>query len=207
MKNMMDKKKICACVIVGILFVGVGVHFRARIIGKMHAVYTNLKFALEYDGENTISNSNYEGDVNCQKRYLSIGFDDFRESDFSLVEPLLSQYGATATFNRIAWENELPKSEVAKIDRLENAGNELGDHTWFHCNYIFTDPLVNGQDPHMPEGNQKIFPTNEQLRNDRGDGKNAFGYDINEPVNESLSWFQKTSAIESIEENWGGAHG
>lgn len=201
----MEKKKICACIALSILFVGVGVHFRALIIGKMNSVYTNLKFVSEYDGENTISNSYYEGDINSQKRYLSIGFDDFRGSDFSLVEPLLSQYGATATFNRIAWVNELPKSEMAKIDRLENAGNELGDHTWFHCNYIFTDPLINGQDPCALEGNQNIFPTNEQLRNDRGDGKNAFGYDINEPVNKSLSWFQKTPAMESLEENWGGS--
>lgn len=204
MKKLNGKKKICVWVILGMFVIGLAIHFRASIIYRMHVAYTNLRIALEYDGTNTISNSRYEGNVNCQSRFLSIGFDDFRLSDFSLVESLFSQYDATATYNRIAWEKHLSRCEVSKIDRLENMGNELGDHTWFHCNYIFTDPLINGQDPRMPEGNQKIFPTNDQLRNDGGNGKNAFGYDINEPVNESLPWFNKTPDMESIEENWGG---
>lgn len=205
MKKMISKKKqIWACVLLVVLFVIVGIRFRASIIWRLHTVFFNLKLVSEYDGTNTISNSKYEGSVDCQNRYLSIGFDDFRESDFSLVEPLLSQYGATATFNRIATKNELSKVEMAKIDRLENVGNELGDHTWFHCNFIFTDPLINGQDPCAVEGNQTIFPTNEQLRNDRGDGKNVFGYDVNETVNESLPWFHTTPAMETIEEKWGG---
>lgn len=36
-----------------------------------------------------------------QSRLLAIGFDDFRKSDFTLIQPLFETYGAHATFNLI----------------------------------------------------------------------------------------------------------
>ena len=48
-------------------------------------------------------NPQYTGVVTPESRYLAIGYDDFRKSDFSLVESLMRKYGARATYNRIAW--------------------------------------------------------------------------------------------------------
>ena len=104
------------------------------------------------------------------KRYLAIGFDDFRDSDFMMVIPMFEEYGAHATFNKISNRVFLSDNDLKKIDVVINNGNELGDHTWYHCNYIYNDPLFNGQNPACPEGGQKPFPTNEQMRNDYGGG-------------------------------------
>lgn len=138
------------------------------------------------------------------KRYLSIGFDDFRRSDFSLIFPLFNRYGATATYNRIAYGSRLSQSDVALLDILTQTGNEIGDHTWFHCNFIYNDPLFNGQNPNCPEGNQKIFPSNEQLRNNRGDGKNIFGFNLNDSVQKNLSnWHLYNHVWTFFDESWG----
>lgn len=124
-----------------------------------------------------------------QKRYLSIGFDDFRRSDFARIFPLFSKYGAKATYNRISNSPVLSPADVALVDLLENTGNEVGDHSWFHCNYIYNDPLCNGQDPDMPEGIQVPFPSNEQMREDRGDGRNDFGLDLHSDIEEALGFW------------------
>lgn len=117
-----------------------------------------------------------------------MGFDDFRESDFSVVIPLLKEYGAHATFNRIAYETRMDQQDIEKIDCVIQSGNELGDHTWFHCNYIYTDPLCNGQQYEIREGDQLPFPANEMLRDEWIDGKNAFGFDLDVPVSRSADW-------------------
>ena len=133
-------------------------------------------------------NPQYTGVVTPESRYLAIGYDDFRKSDFSLVEPLMRKYGARATYNRIAWQPTLTEADIAQINQILSGGNELGDHTWFHCNYIFTDPLCNGQAPESCEGPQEPFPTNAQLRNPWSDGKNAFGFDLEQHVSQSRNW-------------------
>lgn len=122
----------------------------------------------------------------ANRRYLAIGFDDFRRSDFSMVFPLFNKYGATATYNRITY-GHWSQTDNALLDILIQTGNEIGDHTWFHCNYMFNDPLCNGQDPHNPEGDQTIFPSNEQLRDDRGDGRNVFDFRLDESVKKGIS--------------------
>ena len=139
-----------------------------------------IRIAIKYD--NTFA---HKEPVTPEKRYLSIGFDDFRPSDFSMVEPLFRSYGAKATYNRIAYKPSLSAADRHLISALLVRGNELGDHTWFHCNYLYTDPLCNGQEYGRTDGDQQPFPSNDQLRVDCGDGKNAFGFDINQPVCES----------------------
>ena len=166
---------------------------------RFHKIIYHLKtlhIYIEYQPKHhIIGNTHYEGKLTNQSRFVTIGFDDFRDSDFSMVIPLWNKYNATATFNRIATKDFLSKEDKAQIYYLEKHGHELGDHTWFHCNYIFSDPKFNGQDPKRTEGNQSIFPTNEQLKNDRGDGKNAFGFDLTESISKHLiEWnaFQNT---------------
>lgn len=114
------------------------------------------------------------------ERLMAIGFDDFRESDFAMVEPLFAKYGAHATFNCIARNGTLDGRTLARLARLEEGGNEVGDHTWRHWNHLFADPLANGQDPAHPEGGQVPFPSNAQMREDRGDGRNAFASPLSE---------------------------
>lgn len=123
------------------------------------------------------------------ERYVAIGFDDFRASDFSMVAPLFRKFGARATFNRPAWKADWSAEELEKIRLLEADGHEIGDHTWFHWNGPFDDPLINGQDPAHPEGGQVPFPSNAQLREDRGDGCNAFGFRLADSVDVQLSDF------------------
>lgn len=122
----------------------------------------------------------YHGQLNNEKRYLSIGFDDFRDSDFSMIIPLFEKYGFRATFNQIVWSDTLSKAEKGRIDSILLGGHELGNHTFRHQVYIFSDPMCNGQDPDNLEGGQIPFPTNDQIRGDRGDGKNVFGISLSD---------------------------
>lgn len=140
------------------------------------------KYRESYD-----NNYAYEGKVTSNSRFVSIGFDDFRDSDFSLIIPLLKEYDARATFNRPAYKGYLSNREVRKISRLLSNGHEIGDHTWFHSNDIFFDPMFNGQNPDCVEGEQMVFPSNSEMRCDRGDGKNIFGIEIDELCKKSYN--------------------
>ena len=124
----------------------------------------------------------YVGQLNPEKRYLCIGFDDFRDSDFEVVMPLFEKYGFKTNFNRIARSVTLSESDKVKLNNLIMGRHELGDHSWLHEQFPFTEPMFNGQDPSSPEGSQTPFPTNSQMRDDRGDGKNVFGILLTTPV-------------------------
>lgn len=127
----------------------------------------------------------YKGVVNANSRFLSIGFDDFRISDFSRIIPLFEKYGFKATFNRITWNSKLTWLEKLQIKRVLKGGHEIGDHTIMHSKFIFDEPLFNGQNPNCPEGDQKPFPTDEQMSKDRGDGKNVFGIPLTQTIAET----------------------
>lgn len=128
----------------------------------------------------------YDQPLTSQKRFLAIGFDDFREADFSIVLPLLEKYGGRATFNRVCSSAIVDEKEIRRVRAIIENGSEVGDHTWFHRCYIYTDPLFNGQNPQNVDGDQIPFPSNKQLREDYGKGKNAFGFDLTETVNIKL---------------------
>ena len=123
-------------------------------------------------------------------RMVSIGFDDFRESDFALVLPLFEKYGAEATFNRPVFSTDgINLKDRERMARIEAGGSEIGDHTWKHWNGIFDDPLMNGQNPAAPEGGQSPYPSDAQMREDSGDGCNAFGFPLDDSVDVQLSDF------------------
>ncbi|MBR3885159.1 MAG: polysaccharide deacetylase family protein [Clostridia bacterium] len=122
----------------------------------------------------------YTEEIENDSRFLALGFDDFRGSDFSLILPLFKKYGAKATFNKINYALQPTETEYKRVSDVLSNNCELGDHTFLHLNYIFNDPLINGQNPNNLEGNQKVFPTNEEIRGDRGDGKNVFGISLSE---------------------------
>lgn len=132
---------------------------------------------LDYESKEPIK---YSGELNNNSKFLAIGFDDFRESDFSLVIPLYNEYGAKATFNRIAYYAKMTEEDKRKINMVLSSGHELGDHTFFHVNYIYEDPLLNGQNPDSAEGGQTPFPSNDEMRIEVNNGKNIFGIDLNE---------------------------
>lgn len=156
--------------------------------GSSDALNTADETALTFSPSTPRLDYSYKGQLNNEKRYLAIGFDDFRDSDFSLIIPLLEKYDARATFNRITgWHLRsggsgywLTDAEKNQISSVVYGGHELGDHTIMHLNFLFTDPLCNGQDPEDPDGDQVPYPTNDQIRTDRGDGKNIFGMDLND---------------------------
>ena len=133
-------------------------------------------------------NSKYNGEVSPEKRYIAIGFDDFRATDFSMIIPLFDKYGAKAVFNRVHSGVDVSESDIIRINSLINGNHELGDHTWLHYKYPFDEPLMNGQDPSSPEGNQVPFPSNDQLRNDVGDGKNVFGRTLTNNVKTDIGY-------------------
>lgn len=128
----------------------------------------------------------YNDEILPQDRYLMLGFDDGRRSDVEWLMPLLEKYGFCATFNVIA---EGRYTERLFIDRAIRGGHEIGDHTFFHEQYPYFSPLYNGYDPNNPDGsNQEVYPSNEDMREDRGDGCNMFGYSLDEKV-DYLNYF------------------
>ncbi len=140
----------------------------------------------------------YSGQVSPQKRFLTIGVDDFRDSDFDMVLPLLEKYDGKATFNRIHSEDYLRTESINRILLLLNNGHELGDHTFFHKQYPYSDPRINGQDPDSVEGDQIPFPSNDEILNDRGDGKNVFAMDLSHKTKEYLSWFEDDTIVSEL---------
>lgn len=117
----------------------------------------------------------YDGNVSPTRRFMSIGFDDFRDSDFSAIMPIFEKHEALTTFNKILTNEELTKAEVKKINNVVFGNHEIGDHTILHAGFAYIDALFNGQNPNSPDGSQIAFPTNAMMRNDAGDGKNVFG--------------------------------
>ena len=162
------------------------------------AVLFWLSFSLCEDGISDLPVYN-RYTRNEQKRYLAIGFDEFRDSDFDLVLPLFNRYGAHATFNVILKGPGITEGKLGNIEKVISSGSELGNHTWFHICYIYNDPLCNGQDPEHPEGSQVPFPSNEQLRDDAGNGRNAFDYDINRKVTKSNRWEYKRYSSNGVD--------
>lgn len=130
----------------------------------------------------------HKGNVTSDDRYVALGFDDFRQSDFSMIIPLLDKYGAKAEFNRVHSSVSADDIDKARVDNVIYGGHEIGDHTWIHQKFPYDEPLFNGQDPTYSEGNQIPYPTNQQMRENRGDGKNVFGIDITTPVSAKISY-------------------
>lgn len=136
----------------------------------------------------------YNGEVSPQRRFVALGFDDFVPSDFAWVIPLLEKYGFRSTFNRVQREidiSETPSDIIAEnieMNAVLNGGHELGDHTWIHQMFPYNEPLFNGQNPSSPDGSQVAFPSNSQLRDDRGDGKNVFGRTLTNNVKTDIGY-------------------
>jgi len=116
----------------------------------------------------------YTGEVTPLKRYLAIGFDDFRASDFAAIMPLFEKYGGKATFNRIIRSVSVSDSDRKQVNNVLFGNHEMGDHTILHYAFPYCDALFNGQDPANPDGNQTPYPTNAMFRNDTGNGRNIF---------------------------------
>ena len=140
----------------------------------------------------------YKGNLNRQKRFLAIGFDDLRASDINMIMPLFEKYRARATFNKVYNNSEATQIEKYRTERIFMGEHELGDHTFLHYSFPYFDPLWNGQDPANPDGNQTPFPTNDDFRADAGDGKNVFGKTLTGNVNiggvSGVTWANLTDA-------------
>jgi len=125
----------------------------------------------------------YNGQLNNEKRYATFGFDDFRTSDFAYMIPMLNKYDAKAEFNLIKEHTRnSSKSDLdnqkQKVLQCAFSGQEIGDHTFQHEKFPFSDPMWNGQNPSSLDGTQTPFPSNDQMRVDAGNGKNYFGISL-----------------------------
>lgn len=125
----------------------------------------------------------YKGEVSPQKRYLAIGFDDFRGSDFESIIPIFNKYRANATFNRIANGTAGTVAGKKQIGAVVNNSHEIGDHTFLHYAFPYANANFNGQNPLSVDGAQTPYPTNAMMREDAGSGKNAFGLSLTAAVN------------------------
>ena len=130
----------------------------------------------------------HSGTITPQCRFAVWGFDDFRNTDFSLIIPLFNKYGAKAEFNKIFQNIIATDAEKVQVNALLKGRHEFGDHTWLHYKYPFDEPLFNGQNPASPDGEQVAYPSNSDMRDDRGDGKNEFGIPLNWTVNGSNAY-------------------
>lgn len=141
------------------------------------------------------TNAKPKQETACE-RILTVGFDDIRLSDLLWVAPLFKKYNARATFNKIFYGYELG-IELRNIRKLVKEGHEIGCHTILHEQYIYFDPLFNGQDPQKPDGSgQTPFPSNDDLRVDIGNGFNVFGRKLSDKVEydfiDNCSWNELT---------------
>lgn len=116
-----------------------------------------------------------------ENKYLAVGFDDFRTSDFQWTLPYLLKYNFTGTFNYIFPEYPSLLDKIC-IRMLISYDMEIGNHTILHVKFPYYSPLFNGQNPSCLDGQQLPFPSNNDLRSDRGDGRNVFGKLINSEV-------------------------
>lgn len=116
----------------------------------------------------------YTGEVTPTKRYMAIGFDDFRDSDFSAIIPMFEKYNGKGTFNRIIRTIPVSNADRKKLNNVLFGNHEMGDHTILHYAFPYCDALFNGQDPSNPDGSQVPYPTNAMFREDAGNGRNVF---------------------------------
>lgn len=177
-----------------------------QVLVLMCAVLTGSIYCFNNEKNDKLSQIKKEEHFEDEQygRYLAIGFDDFSSSDFTMTIPIFNEYNAHATFNRIGHDIDMTEDEKTQLAIVLDNGNELGDHTWYHCNYIYSDPLFNGQDPNNIEGEQIPFPTNEQMRNDYGDGKNAFGFLLTDSCDIQLSdWNDYSGTWSAFDTKWG----
>lgn len=138
---------------------------------------------IPYAVDEKIIDWKYKGNVNRQKRFMAIGFDDLRKSDLNMIMPLFEKYRARATFNKVYRRTTTNQLDILPIKRVEIGNHELGDHTFLHYSFPYFDPLFNGQNPSSPDGSQVAFPSNNDFRADAGDGKNVFGKTLTNNVN------------------------
>jgi len=127
------------------------------------------------------------------RRFAAFSFDDGRPSDFAWVAPLFTRYGARATFNIINAPEHTQPDYVRQVNRLIADGHEIGDHTVLHHTYMYEQPLCDG----------RTTPSNDDLRLDRGDGRNVFHSPLHEKISES-SGVQSFSRIGLADDvTWG----
>ncbi|MCD4747407.1 MAG: polysaccharide deacetylase family protein [Bacteroidales bacterium] len=129
--------------------------------------------------------------IDVNSRFVSFGFDDGRTSDFEWVAPMFTQYNSHASFNIINYAAYAAPSYVEKVDSLIAQGHEIGDHTIWHRTFMYVHPFFNGQPEEGYIGGieNKGFPTNADMKDDQGDGKNIFGVLLDQKIKDSHIWY------------------
>ncbi len=118
--------------------------------------------------------------LDVKRKFVAFGWADFFEEDSTILMPLLAKYGFTHTFYaqiKPLSTNPLGSYyDIPTFKQIFNSGNFHGDHGFLHDAHLFTYPLYDG----------RTKPTNDELRTNRGDGRNAFGHLVTDTLNTSL---------------------
>lgn len=155
--------------------------------GTTAEIYATSQAIINGDPASTIkSRTPVSAELDATKNYIAIGWADWFSTDALYGMPLINKYnslGFSCTFYRqIVPISDDPRN-CSKYDRnklkmIERGGSYDGDHSFgLHISFLSSCATYDG----------RITPSNNDLRIDRGDGNNEFGYDINATVDDSIT--------------------
>jgi len=132
----------------------------------------------------TIQPDEIQAEMSHDYDYVALGWADFFPDDRAYTLPLIIKYQAQKiqnTFYRQIKPMTIdPMSSVYprdKVKMIEQSGNRDGNHAFLHINHIYMNGLYDG----------RTTPSNDDLRVDRGDGKNEWGHDVTDTVDECIT--------------------
>ena len=120
--------------------------------------------------------------INAGDKCIAISFSDFFEDDRQISFPLINKYGfqASAKIPCRPLNHDYRNSNFwtrKEVRHIEMAGCYIADHGFQHFVHMLSCPLYDG----------RTTPSNDDLRIDAGDGKNAWNNTIIDTVNTSLT--------------------
>lgn len=130
-------------------------------------------------------------------KYIAIGWADFfTPEDPQIMLALCSKYGMTHTFYRqIKPLSDDPRNTLAysrsSLKMIESQGSYDANHAFLHINHIYNHPYHDG----------RTFPSISDIKTERSDGTNEFGYNVDDTVDTSIgsslrdSWLRLSATI------------
>lgn len=132
------------------------------------------------------------------RKFFAVAKADHYSEDDLFDKALLQKYGFSSTFYvqlPVAADNPLnivPESVTNQTKRafrrIFSSGNYLGNHGIQHYVWVYLFPLFDGI----------VTPSNDDFRVARGDGTNAFGFDVNSTLNDAYTTTITSSAYLNI---------
>jgi hypothetical protein len=147
---------------------------------------------------NTILKMQINPVLNPSNKYIAIGWADFFvPEDPQIMLALCTKYDFQHSFYRqIQPKSDNPLETISynrtELKMIETQGSFDGNHTFAHISHFYST---------NPHSNGRTSPSANDMRLDRGDGTNEFGYDITDTVDDSIgaslrvSWCRLSNEI------------